>query len=323
MLDAAFRRCGVLRVDQHRRPVLHGGSAGQAAAAAGTAPDDRHQRRRSRRAGHRCADRAAAANWPSSPPRRWRRSTRSCRRTGATTIRSTFLGDAAPERYAKALEIAAKDPNSDGLLVILTPQAMTDPTQIAEQLKPYAKHRRQAGAGELDGRRGRSRAGEQILNRAGIPTLPVSRHRGARVQLHVALQRTTCAALYETPALPGDDGASATRPRAHGRDDSERRASAGRTLLTEFESKQLLAAYGIPDGARRGSPPTEDEAVGGRRADRLSGRAQAVLGDHHAQDRCRRRAAEPARRGSRARRRFARFSDVGRRRRPAPGISRA
>src|SRR3954454_313094 len=50
-----------------------------------------------------------------------------------------ILGDASPERYAKALEIAAKDPNSDGMLVILTPQAMTDPTRIAEQLKPLAK----------------------------------------------------------------------------------------------------------------------------------------------------------------------------------------
>ena len=51
------------------------------------------------------------------------------------------LGDASPERYAKALEIAAKDPNSDGLLVVLTPQAMTDPTQMAEELKPYARIR--------------------------------------------------------------------------------------------------------------------------------------------------------------------------------------
>ena len=50
-----------------------------------------------------------------------------------------ILGDADPIRYAKSLEIAAKDPNSDGLLVILTPQAMTDPTQTAEHLKPYAK----------------------------------------------------------------------------------------------------------------------------------------------------------------------------------------
>ena len=40
-----------------------------------------------------------------------------------------ILGDAAPDRYAKVVEIAAKDENSDGLLVVLSPQAMTDPTQ--------------------------------------------------------------------------------------------------------------------------------------------------------------------------------------------------
>src|SRR5919109_638407 len=46
-----------------------------------------------------------------------------------------ILGDASPERYAKSLEIAAQDQNADGLLVILTPQAMTDPTETAEKLK--------------------------------------------------------------------------------------------------------------------------------------------------------------------------------------------
>ena len=50
-----------------------------------------------------------------------------------------ILGDAEPERYAKSLEIAANDPGIDGMLVILTPQDMTNPTQIAEKLKPYAK----------------------------------------------------------------------------------------------------------------------------------------------------------------------------------------
>src|SRR5207253_4206563 len=50
-----------------------------------------------------------------------------------------ILGDADSERYAKALEIASNDPNSDGLLVILAPQGMTDPAAIAERLKPYAK----------------------------------------------------------------------------------------------------------------------------------------------------------------------------------------
>ncbi len=62
-----------------------------------------------------------------------------------------ILGDAEPERYAKSLEIAAKDPSIDGMLVVLTPQDMTNPTQIAEKLKPYAKGSGKAGAGELDG----------------------------------------------------------------------------------------------------------------------------------------------------------------------------
>src|SRR6202140_3387469 len=50
-----------------------------------------------------------------------------------------ILGDADPERYSKALEIAVKDPNSDGLLAILAPQGMTDPGQVAESLKAHAK----------------------------------------------------------------------------------------------------------------------------------------------------------------------------------------
>src|SRR3954471_2645937 len=47
------------------------------------------------------------------------------------------LGDASAEVYAKTLEIAGRDPNSDGLLVILTPQAMTDCTGTAEKLKAF------------------------------------------------------------------------------------------------------------------------------------------------------------------------------------------
>ena len=52
-----------------------------------------------------------------------------------------ILGDADPERYARTLEIAGDEKGSDGLLVILTPQDMTEPTLTADRLKPYA-HRR-------------------------------------------------------------------------------------------------------------------------------------------------------------------------------------
>ena len=48
-----------------------------------------------------------------------------------------LLGDASPDRCALALEVVAKDPNTDGLLVILTPQAMTDPTRTADKLKAH------------------------------------------------------------------------------------------------------------------------------------------------------------------------------------------
>ena len=41
-----------------------------------------------------------------------------------------ILGDADPERYAKALEIAIDDPASDGLLVVLAPQGMSNPAEI-------------------------------------------------------------------------------------------------------------------------------------------------------------------------------------------------
>ena len=64
-----------------------------------------------------------------------------------------ILGDASPERYVRSVEIAAKDPNTDGVLVILAPQANTDPTRTAEQLRPLARLGRQTDPCELDGRR--------------------------------------------------------------------------------------------------------------------------------------------------------------------------
>jgi acetyltransferase len=45
-----------------------------------------------------------------------------------------ILDDADAARYAKALETASRDDNSDGLLVVLTPQDMTDPLTTAESL---------------------------------------------------------------------------------------------------------------------------------------------------------------------------------------------
>ncbi|MEY3106302.1 MAG: hypothetical protein RIT35_468, partial [Pseudomonadota bacterium] len=50
-----------------------------------------------------------------------------------------ILGDATSERYQRALDICLKDKNVDGILVILTPQAMTNPTQVALSIIEGAK----------------------------------------------------------------------------------------------------------------------------------------------------------------------------------------
>lgn len=48
------------------------------------------------------------------------------------------IGDAGPDRYEEAIKIAANDPNTDGLLVIMAPQAMSDPVEIAKRVVPFA-----------------------------------------------------------------------------------------------------------------------------------------------------------------------------------------
>ncbi|HEY6407375.1 MAG TPA: CoA-binding protein, partial [Ktedonobacteraceae bacterium] len=82
-----------------------------------------------------------------------------------------ILGDADPQRYTEALEIAVQDPNSAGLLVILTPQPMSDPTLTAEQVKRFATS---TGKPILASWMGGAEvaSGTMILNRATIPTFP-------------------------------------------------------------------------------------------------------------------------------------------------------
>ena len=152
-----------------------------------------------------------------------------------------ILGDADPERYAKAVAVAAKDPGTDGLLVIMTPQGMTNPVQIAEKLKPHAKLEGKPilaswmGGVEAAG-------GEDILNRAGIPTFPYP-DTAVKVFEYMWHYSYNLRGLYETPALAPEADSTA---RAQACSLIGQVRGSGRTILTEAESKQLLALYGIP-----------------------------------------------------------------------------
>jgi acetyltransferase len=153
------------------------------------------------------------------------------------------IGDAGPDLYAKTLDAAGRDINSDGLLVILTPQAMTDATATAEKLKAFGHI---GGKPVLASWMGGNEvaAGEAILNRAGIPTFAYP-DTAAIVFTSMYQYNENLRALYETP-VPSADPADleSGRAKAQALIDSIRKTD--RTILTEAESKDLLGCYGIP-----------------------------------------------------------------------------
>jgi acetyltransferase len=153
-----------------------------------------------------------------------------------------ILGDAGPERFAQVLEVVLQDPGSQGCLVILTPQAMTDPTATAEKVVETWRRsgsRQPILASWMGG--ALVDAGEQILNQAGIPTYRYP-DQAARVFSYLWRFSDNLKALYETPTLP--PARAVERDRVHQILSQARQQ--GRTLLTEVESKEILAAYGIP-----------------------------------------------------------------------------
>ena len=241
ILDAAFRRVGVLRVDEladifhltevlawQPRPagpkltiVTNAGGPGLLAADAAVA------------SGGELAQLApeSIAALRDFLPSHWR-----------PVNPVDILGEADPARYEKAVEIAGKDSSTDGLLVIMTPQAMSDPVEVANRVARFS---------HLDGRpilaswMGGVKAseGEAILNRARIPTFSFPDD-AVRAFLNMWRYSYNVRALYETPTLTARD------PRAVGEAGQllEAIRASGRTDLSLEESKRLLNAYGIVTG---------------------------------------------------------------------------
>ncbi|MGB8342240.1 MAG: acetate--CoA ligase family protein [Chthoniobacterales bacterium] len=152
------------------------------------------------------------------------------------------IGDADAARYTRAVEIVARDPGNDGLLVVLTPQAVTGPTEVAKRLTAFAKLE---GKPVLASFMGGASVAEaiDILDRAGIPTF-VYPDSAARAFCHLWQYTHALRGACEPPPLSsGSDGSAALTKAEHM---IENVRESGRTLLTEPESKELLAAYGIP-----------------------------------------------------------------------------
>lgn len=152
-----------------------------------------------------------------------------------------ILGDATPERYRAAVEICLGDENVDGALVLLTPQAMTDPTKAAEAViraaEPSDKPVLACWLGKTHVQEGRD-----LFARHQIPTFsnPESAieafgylteyHRNQQILMQVPGPLSS----HRPPDLTGArliiEGALAER----------------RTLLSSLETRAVLRAFDIP-----------------------------------------------------------------------------
>jgi acetyltransferase len=154
-----------------------------------------------------------------------------------------ILGDADANRYQTTLEILAKDTNFDGTLVILTPQDMTEPQKTAQFLAAFGQTSQKPILASWMGAKV-VEEGVKILNLAKIPTFE-NPDAAATTFSHMWRYSQNLKNLYETP-LPYDDLVIRPEDRAHAESIILKAQESGRLLLTEIESKQLLACYHLP-----------------------------------------------------------------------------
>ncbi len=146
------------------------------------------------------------------------------------------LGDALADRYRFALEIVAADPNVDGILVVLTPQAMTEIDGTAEAVAGLAKKTDKPVLACFMGE-ARVSKGIEILTREGVPNYPFP-ERAARAFRGMADYRLV--RLRPEPEFTRFDVDQASVRALFERVTSEGRASIG-----DAEAREILKAYGL------------------------------------------------------------------------------
>jgi acetyltransferase len=152
-----------------------------------------------------------------------------------------ILGDADPARYRSATQIVLSDPGVDGLLVLLTPQGMTDPTGCADAVIGAARESNKPvlacwmGAGLVD-------EGRQKFAEADIPQFRAP-EAGVEAFGYLACYGRNQTALLQAPGplsryeAPDVEGARLIIEHALG----ERRRT-----LSSAEAKAVLHAFHIP-----------------------------------------------------------------------------
>lgn len=156
-----------------------------------------------------------------------------------------ILGDAGPERYSQTIKELANDKNIDGILAILSPQDVTDPDKTAEELVPYANLKdKPILASWMGGETVKN--GVEILSKANIPVFAypddAAQAFGTMWKYNQNIQN-----LYETPSAHEQEDFNPDIDFRHqAQKIIEKARKEKRAILTEEESKRLLALYNIP-----------------------------------------------------------------------------
>ncbi len=150
------------------------------------------------------------------------------------------LGDADALRFTEALRAVAADPGVHGLLTVLTPQAMTRPSAVAQALVDVARDTDKPVLASWMGGEAVEEA-RTLLNQAGLPTYDYP-DEAARAWQFMWQRQERLRWLAETNRV-----ACLERPTMNVASELvARHRATGRGLLTESEAKQVLAAAGIP-----------------------------------------------------------------------------
>ncbi|MEL7431145.1 MAG: bifunctional acetate--CoA ligase family protein/GNAT family N-acetyltransferase [Chlamydiota bacterium] len=154
-----------------------------------------------------------------------------------------ILGDASPEVYGKVVEVAQDNPESDGTLVILTPQDMTDPTASAKYLATKAESEKPLFASWMGGEM--VAEGAQMLNNAKIPTFEYP-DEAAKAFGYMWRYAENLRGIYEKPTKFEELSSKKVDERKEFIEKTRKQAKKEkRTILTEYEAKKILHLYGI------------------------------------------------------------------------------
>ncbi|MGD1991680.1 MAG: acetate--CoA ligase family protein, partial [Anaerolineae bacterium] len=152
------------------------------------------------------------------------------------------LGDALADRYEHAIQLALDDPGVNGVIVIVTPQAMT---QIEETAHVTGRIARQAGKPVLGCFMGQKRieAGVNVLREYDVPNYPFPERAAAAL--------ATLADFREEKERPIYDPVHFEVDRAAVREVLDQAREEGRVSIGEAEARAILDAYDFP------IPPSE------------------------------------------------------------------